>query len=88
LPCKSGKTWYAKVSRIRFAPTGPRFSKTCFPPAAARATIVLPNFGRSYSAAGEKKNKDRCKTHLVNVKSKAGKGLTKKRAGSMAGMPV
>jgi len=35
-----------------------------------------------------KEKYDRCKTHRINVKSKAGKGLTKKRAGSMAGMPV
>jgi hypothetical protein len=36
---------------------GPRFSKTCFPHAATQATIVLPDFSRSCSADGKKKNK-------------------------------
>jgi len=30
----------------------------------------------------------RSNKHLIKPKSKAGEGLTKKRAGSMAGMPV
>jgi hypothetical protein len=30
----------------------PRFSETCYPPAAALARIVFPGFGRSWSADG------------------------------------
>jgi hypothetical protein len=52
LPSKPGKTWYAKVPRLCYAPQFLRFSETCFSPATALPRIVLPGFGRSCSADG------------------------------------
>ncbi|WP_377021477.1 hypothetical protein [Mucilaginibacter angelicae] len=55
LPCKPGRTTgcnYFALLRSHFPNAS---AKTCYAPAAAQATIVLPAFARSFPADGEEK---------------------------------
>jgi hypothetical protein len=55
------------------APACPRFSKSCYAPAAAQATIVLPDFARSLSA-------DAFRIQQTYCKKKRAKACRKTRA--------
>jgi len=69
LPGKSGKTRYAKVSRIRFAPTSPALQPRyigAFSLQPHKTTIVLPDFSRSCSAVGGKREINNMKALTVN----------------------
>ncbi|RAV54035.1 hypothetical protein DIU36_22130 [Mucilaginibacter rubeus] len=72
LPCKPGITTGCNY----FAPLRPRLAntsaKTCYAPATAQATIVLPAFARSLPADGEGKRfrRSRCKRQERGGKEK------------------
>jgi len=69
-PANQAKPGTQKFRAIALLAHAPRFSKTCFSPAAAQATIVLPDFIRSCSADGKRKDIFRCKRYEINPNQK------------------
>jgi len=75
LPCKSGKTWAANSCPDVH---GQPFANICYALRPHKATIVLPDFARSFSA--EQKRLLVKEITLIPTSTKAGKGLSEKRA--------